>query len=225
MGRRIAYLHIGLPGSGGGFLEAALVEHSLALEERGVRHPTRTADEAFRAAIEIRRDHRAWGYRRSDVEGTWAEICRRIRKHQKIAVVSQELLSGCTPSQMALLLDTLAGIEVHVVVTARRADAEPRAWIWRSLGELVGFDAERLPLTDSGLPPYLIQSLAQAVGREPYAEAPAATEDQLWWTTALLSAALVEVAQLREHERALVERNAKLEKKRSKLKRRLAEID
>jgi hypothetical protein len=255
MGRRSFYLHIGIPGSGGGFLDATLVEHAHALEEMGVLHPTVAADEAFRAAIEIRRDHKAWGHRRQDVDGTWAEICRRVRKAKSTTLLSQELFAGCSPAQVALLLDTLHGIDVQVVITARRADAErhelaeltarwteavgspdrlhvlvvpvdaePRDWIWRSLGQLVGFDAARLPVADGGLPPYLLRSLAQAAGCEPHDSTPVAAEDQLWWTTALLSAALVEVAQLREHERALAERNAKLEKKRSKLKRRIAEL-
>ena len=77
----------------------------------------------FRAAIEIRRDHRAWGYERREVEGAWAAICRRMHKGPRVSVVSKEMLSACTDDQAALLLDTLAGIEVHVVITARRADA------------------------------------------------------------------------------------------------------
>jgi hypothetical protein len=39
-------------------------------------------------------------------------------------LLSQELLTGCTPDQAELLLDTLAGAEVHAVITARRTDAE-----------------------------------------------------------------------------------------------------
>jgi hypothetical protein len=50
MGRRIAYLHLGLPGSGAGFLEIALPEHAAALEAFGVAHPVAGPDEMFRAA-------------------------------------------------------------------------------------------------------------------------------------------------------------------------------
>ncbi|QWF21923.1 hypothetical protein KM427_23955 [Nocardioides sp. LMS-CY] len=254
MARRTAYLHIGLPGSGGGFVETALVEHSESLTEMGVQHPTITDDEMFRAAVEIRRDHRAWGYQRREVEGTWAEICRRTRRGSGPILLSQELLAACTDDQAALLLDTLDGHEVHVVVTARRADAErheladlarrwaravggaervhvlvaptyvePRAWIWSALGELVGFDAARLPLPAPGLPPHLMRSLAQATGRDLDGDTPTEGEDQLWWASALLSATLVEVARLREQERALAERNAKLERKRRRPRRRLAD--
>ncbi len=124
MARRIVYLHLGLPGSGAGFLETALPEHAATLAAFGVAHPVAAPDEMFRSAVEIRRDHRVWGYRRRDVEGTWAGICRRVRKGRGAALLSQELLTGCTPDQADLLLDTLAGTEVHVVITARRADVE-----------------------------------------------------------------------------------------------------
>jgi len=124
MARRIVYLHLGLPGSGAGFLETALPEHAATLATFGVAHPVAAPDEMFRSAVEIRRDHRAWGYRRRDVEGTWAGICRRVRKQRDRVLLSQELLTGCTPDQADLLLDTLAGAEVHAVITARRADAE-----------------------------------------------------------------------------------------------------
>ncbi|MFC7495260.1 MULTISPECIES: hypothetical protein [unclassified Nocardioides] len=254
MARRTAYLHIGLPGSGGGFVETALFAHAAALSGMGVHHPVETDDEMFHAAVEIRRDHKAWGRGRRDVEGTWAEICRRTRKSDGPVLLSQELLAACTADQAALLLDTLDGLETHVVITARRADAErhelddltkrwanavgsadrvhvlvvpmhaePRAWIWGALGDLVGFDASRLELPEPGLPAYLVQSLAHATGRELGADAPTAGEEQLWWTSALLSATLIEVARLREQGQALADLNAKLEKKRRKLKRRLAD--
>jgi hypothetical protein len=124
MARRIVYLHLGLPGSGAGFLETTLPEHAAMLATFGVAHPVTAPDEMFRSAVEIRRDHDTWGYRRRDVEGTWAGICRRVRKQRDRVLLSQELLTGCTTDQADLLLDTLAGAEVHAVITARRADAE-----------------------------------------------------------------------------------------------------
>jgi len=120
MGRkRRAYLHIGLAHSDAGLLEEALAEHAEALEARGLRQPAASPEEMFRAAVEIRRDHRAWGYRRRDVEGTWAEICRRAHKRRDDVIVTQERFAAANPAQIALLLDGLAGFEVHLVVTAR----------------------------------------------------------------------------------------------------------
>jgi hypothetical protein len=217
MGRRKAYLHLGLPRTGGAFLDSALAEHADALEAAGLRHPAISAEEMFRAAIEVRRDHQSWGYERREVEGAWAEICRRAQKGRHDVVFSQELLAACTPPQIALLLDSLGGFEVHLVITARdpatqmvaawagsveagrsvsfsrfrqrvmdptrehdqtqrfwagqdlgavitrwskaigepqrihviavpAGEADPRQAIWSALGEIVGFDASRLPL-------------------------------------------------------------------------------
>ncbi|HEU4812467.1 MAG TPA: hypothetical protein VFT00_10035 [Nocardioides sp.] len=119
MSRRKAFLHIGVPGAGGALLDSVLLEHADTLREQGVEHPAHSADEMFRAALEITRDHKAWGYRRREVEGTWAEIYRRASKHRGPVVVGQELLAAATPEQIALMVDGLAGFEIHVVLTTR----------------------------------------------------------------------------------------------------------
>lgn len=150
MGRkRKAYLHIGLPRTGGAFLSAALTQHAEALDALGVRHPARSAEELFRAAIEIRRDHRAWGYQRREVEGAWAAICRRAYRGREDVIFSQELMAACTAAQIDLLLDGLAGFEVHVIATARdlggqllaaRAgslEADRSLWAGEELGDVL----------------------------------------------------------------------------------------
>jgi hypothetical protein len=168
MAKRKAFLHIGPPRTGGGFLDSALIEHADALEAVGVWHPAISAEEMFRAAIEIRRDHKAWGYQRREVEGAWADICRRAWRGKSDVVFSQELLAACTAPQIDLLLDGLAGFEVHVVVTEREPGEVLDAWqqavrpdrwhvvaapeieaartVWTTFGDIVGFDAAKLPL-------------------------------------------------------------------------------
>ncbi len=124
------------------------------------------AGEMFLAAIEMTRTHKAWGYRRRDVEGTWAGICRRILKAKgtHAFVLSQPLLGAAAPEQIDLLVDQLPGLAVHVVLVAPAgADlAEPlerwgravrkperlhvlqdRAgqgpeYVWRELGRIIG---------------------------------------------------------------------------------------
>ena len=201
MARRKAFLHVGLPRSGGGFIESALAEHAEALVEVGITAAAVAPDETFRAALEIRRDHRAWGYPRRAVEGTWAELCRRAAKGVGDVVVSQELLASCTRSQIDLLLDALTAFEVHAVITVRDpsgpdlaevaarwsaalrspqrvhvlvapADGDLRLALWNGLGDLVGFDATRLPLSEPTVPAHLVRSLLRAV------DGPPATEDE-----------------------------------------------
>lgn len=123
MAKRKVFLHVGLDDGSGDFIDAALERHQHALAALGVRRPG-SSEETFRAAIEIRREHRAWGFRRDEVEGAWARICRRGLKGTETLVVSQPLLADSTPDQIALLLDGLRGLKVHVVVTV----AAPDTW-------------------------------------------------------------------------------------------------
>lgn len=118
MARRTIFLHVGLPGHGLTELDHTLRRHEDTLLVQGVRLPATSTREAHRAATEIRRTHRQAGYRRRDVEGTWAAICRRAFKHKGTSLVVQEDLAAAAPNEIALLLDGLAGFRVEVVVTA-----------------------------------------------------------------------------------------------------------
>jgi hypothetical protein len=122
MAKPKTFLLVGLPHAGVRVLTAALELHRDELAGAGVRVPARSADEAFRAAVEVRREHRAWGLRRKDVEGAWSEVCRRTLKHRDTAVVGHELLAGAARDEIALLVDGLAGTQVHVVVLAAVPD-------------------------------------------------------------------------------------------------------
>jgi hypothetical protein len=125
MAKQKAFLHVGLPHSGGDLLDAALRRHAgVLVDDRGrdVRLPARSEMEMFNAAVEIRREHRAWGLRRKDVEGSWAALCRRAIKNKDTVVLSHPLLAGCTSEEIALLVDQLPGCAVHVVVTVGRPD-------------------------------------------------------------------------------------------------------
>lgn len=123
MAKRTAYLHVGLPHSGGDRLDAALQEHAGALAAAAVTVPSASADEMFRAAVELRREHKAWGLRRKDVEGVWSAVCRRAQQARGTVVVGHSLLAGATEAEIDLLVDRLPGFAVHVVVTVAAPDA------------------------------------------------------------------------------------------------------
>lgn len=118
MARRKAFVHIDLPRGGGSVIDGALLHHEATLALLGIHLPAKSADEMFRAAVEIVRDHRAWGYRRGDVEGSWSGVCRRARKSKGTVVVGQPMLAAAAPVEIDLFLDGLAGFEVHVVLVA-----------------------------------------------------------------------------------------------------------
>jgi hypothetical protein len=128
MAKRTAHLHLGLPHSGGERLDAALHDHAAALAEAGVLVPSRSVDETFRAAVELRRDHKAWGLRRKDVEGVWAGICRRADKGSGDVVVGHHLMAGATDPEIDLLVHGLAGFSLHLVVTVAAPDARLTAF-------------------------------------------------------------------------------------------------
>lgn len=176
MATRAAYLIVGLPHGGGTFLPAALRAHTEALAAGGLRQPARSADEMFRAAVEIRRDHRAWGLRRRDVEGAWADVCRRAYPTKGDVVVGHDLLAGATDAEIALLLDRLPGFDVHVVVAAGPADArlplfpddhDLGAVLTRWAAHVRGADHVHLLVTDPDDPAATWAALGRVVGFDP----------------------------------------------------------
>jgi hypothetical protein len=302
MAKQRTYLLVGLPHTGLPMLTGALERHREVLAQGGLRLPAKSADEAFRAAVELRREHKAWGLRRRDVEGTWAGICRRVHKQRAATVVGHELLAGAASEEVALLVDGLAGTHVHLVVLAGVPDArlglfpdeldlagvtarweravtgpdrlhvvvtapgDPRV-AWRALGGLVGFDADRLalpepahvrPVADTAALRLIAESSGLDLPHEelvvvaeqwakvvadrgydvlgdlrdlvpvrpaaPTDPARAAYDDRVEVLTDALSEAVAELGRLRARLSLTEHRNAKLERKRRKLGRRLASV-
>ncbi len=124
MPKRKAFVHIGLDDGSGDVIDVALAAHTTALAELGVRCPAESTEQLFRAALEMLRTHREWGYKRGEVEGAWVDAVRPGLKGRDTLVFSQTLLAAARPEQADLLVDALGGFEVHVVVTVRA----PGAW-------------------------------------------------------------------------------------------------
>lgn len=215
-----AWIHVGMPGVGD-VIEPALAHHHTALVELGVASLAQTPAESFRAAVEMTRSHKEWGLRRGDVEGQWTRLVRRAQKARVDLVFSQPLLAGAAPEQVALLVDALAGHQVHVVVTtgiddeaatlARWSAAvrkperlhvietdgmEPKD-VWQAFGRLVGFGTASLRLDRVARPAPVVQSLPEA---------------------------LRELDRLARRNASLEVRLEELDRKRRKLKRKLRQV-
>ncbi len=236
--KRKAWIHVGMPGVGD-VIEAALVHHRDALVELGIDVPAKTTQESFRAAVEIMRDHKAWGLKRSEVEGQWTKLCRRAEKGSNAVVFSQPLLGGASPDQVALLLDALHGYEVHVVVTA----TAPHAWAepgfpqselsvvlerWGAAVRapervhVVAVDADDVPLAQAQAAVW--KSVGQVVG---FGTTSLGLDDVPQPVTArslTLPEAYREIERLARRNEALELRLAEVDKKRKKLKRRLSAV-
>lgn len=113
------YLHVGVPKSGTTFLQATLAQNRTALREHGVLYPAGRHDIMFRAALDVRGNHKSWGRKRSEVQGSWDALCRKARAHEGTTVLSHELLAAASSRQVLAALTMLTGLEVHLVVTAR----------------------------------------------------------------------------------------------------------
>jgi len=118
--RRRVYLHVGVPNSGTAFLQAGLTSNRKALGDAGFLYPTGGGEQQmFRAALDVRGNHKAWGRKRSDVEGTWDRLCRKARRHEGTTIIGHELLAAASARQIASAQSMLAGLDVHIVLTAR----------------------------------------------------------------------------------------------------------
>lgn len=180
-----AWIHVGMPGVGD-VIEPALAHHHEALVELGVASVARTPAESFRAGVEITRSHKEWGLKRADVEGQWARLVRRAQRTRADLVFSQSLLATATTEQVALLVDALAGHQVHVVVTTGNddeaatlgrwavavrkperlhvieTDGREPADVWKAFGKFVGFGTASLRLDAVPNPTPVVQSLPDA---------------------------------------------------------------
>ncbi|GAB2973161.1 hypothetical protein [Nocardioides montaniterrae] len=218
--KRKVWIHVGVPGAGD-VLEPALAHHHEALLELGVASLARTSAESFAAAVEILRNHRAWGLERADVEGQWVRLVERGARTRADLVFSQPMLASASAEQIALLVDALHGFQVNVVVTTVRTDESDlvERWsaavrkperlhvleldgigaraTWKTFGKLVGFGTASLPLDEVPVVP-VPDSLADARR---------------------------EIERLARRNASLELRVEELDRKRRKLKRRLRNRD
>jgi tetrahydromethanopterin S-methyltransferase subunit G len=129
MAKKNVFLHIG-PALPGVPESHAALRASELLTRAGLATPKVDQVVMDRADIEIRRRHKALGLRRRDVEGAWAEVCRRAFKKARKGrdvVISQPGFVDADYQQVALALDGLVGLRLHLVLTPPTAHDEPEA--------------------------------------------------------------------------------------------------
>lgn len=112
-------LHVGLPKSGTTYLQGLLAPHRDRLRAAGILYPFIRPGAQFHGAVEIRGSHDKFGLSAADVAGTWTALCARARDFEGTTIISHEVLAGASPEQVRTALEPLAGLDVHVVVTAR----------------------------------------------------------------------------------------------------------
>lgn len=123
MGKRTAWIYTGLPHTGGPAVAEVAYAHGDALAAHGIGLPASSPEQMHRAATELMRDHRDQGLRRRDVEGAWADVCRRAWRDKRACLVGDERLAAADADQVALLLDGLAGLRPRAVLALRDPSA------------------------------------------------------------------------------------------------------
>jgi len=132
MAKNNAFLLVGPAIPGLEELHDALAGRAAQLNTARLAVPHVTQADLVRAGAEILRTHHAHGLRRSDVEGTWARVCRKAFKVRGDVVIAQDSFVGATGEQLQLALDSLSGHRVQVVLTPSYDDAA-LADAWRPL--------------------------------------------------------------------------------------------
>lgn len=122
MAKRLFLLHIGPEP-----VDVSAMTEALALGHVSV--PDLDPEAFDHAGIEITRTHKAAGLKRKQVEGAWAQVCRKAWKTKADCFVSMPAFFGATADQAALALDGLADFKVVLVVTSGFAVEPPAAWM------------------------------------------------------------------------------------------------
>ncbi|WP_235736899.1 hypothetical protein [Nocardioides alcanivorans] len=105
-----------------------LIDHSTLLAGAGCLVPTIAQQALDSAATEMLRTHRAHGLHRRDVEGSWAGITRGLWRLGIDVAISQPRFAEADGDQFALVLDHLAGLEVHVILLNRAGTSTLPGW-------------------------------------------------------------------------------------------------
>ncbi len=123
-----AYLHVGTPKTGTTYLQAMLWRNRGPLRAAGVLYPGDRPDAQFLATLDLlqRRFH---GRLDPAVPGAWNRVAEEVRAWPGTSVVSHEMLAPAGPQAVRRAMRSLAGVEVHVVCTARDlARQVPAVW-------------------------------------------------------------------------------------------------
>lgn len=123
------YLHVGAPKSGTTALQRVLEHNRERLARAGVLVVGEEHLDRIHAAMVVRQDPRLNKLPPS-ASTAWARLVEQVRAWPgETAVLSYELFAGASAEQVATALGDLAGLDVHVVITARDlGTAVPSAW-------------------------------------------------------------------------------------------------
>ncbi|WP_110208448.1 hypothetical protein [Nocardioides daejeonensis] len=117
MAKKKLFLHVGPEPRA--LTHADLSQHRALLAGAGCLVPEIAQPALDAAATEMLRNHRARGLSRREVEGAWAGITRGLWRLDADMAIAQPQFAEADVDQFALILDHLAGLDVHVMLLLR----------------------------------------------------------------------------------------------------------
>lgn len=116
-------LHVGTPKTGTSYLQDVLFRNRDVLREQGVLYPADRFDGHFLAALDLMR--LTWGGLETQAVGAWDRLAAEVRAWPGTSIISHEILSTASPTQIDRALTSLGltpgadDVEVHLIVSVR----------------------------------------------------------------------------------------------------------
>ncbi|GGF47729.1 hypothetical protein GCM10011519_22220 [Marmoricola endophyticus] len=117
---RTVLLHVGVPKTGTSYVQDRLFRNPEALAAHGLAYPADRHDAHFLAAVDL--TGLRWGGLETQAVGAWDRLVEQVRAAPGTAVISHEVFGQASRADVARAMEDLganAGVEVHVVVSAR----------------------------------------------------------------------------------------------------------
>jgi hypothetical protein len=122
------FVHVGLPKTGTTHLQAVMSANRKALRGDGFLYPAGRFGGHFFAALDVM-DRSFRGHRYPAAEGTWRDMTQQLLAFGRAGLISHEVLFAATEQDIVRIARSLAGAEVHVVITARDLGRQlPAVW-------------------------------------------------------------------------------------------------
>jgi hypothetical protein len=122
------FVHVGLPKTGTTHLQAIMSANRNALRGDGFMYPVGRFGGHFLAALDVM-DRRFRGHRYPGAEGTWRAMTQQLLAFGRAGLISHEVMFAATEQDILRIARSLAGAEVHVVITARDLGRQlPAVW-------------------------------------------------------------------------------------------------
>ncbi|HNA98449.1 MAG TPA: hypothetical protein PLC19_03190 [Marmoricola sp.] len=124
---RRAFLHVGTPKSGTSYLQDRFVNNQALLAQHGLTYLSTPTGDHFHAAIDL--IQKQWAGELESARGSWAALARSAHAAPGDVLISHEVLAAASVAQVQQAFESLAGFDIHVIVTARDlARQVPAEW-------------------------------------------------------------------------------------------------